>query len=310
MAAVSLDDGRRIAADFFVDCTGFRGLLIEQTLRTGYEDWSRFLPCDRAVAVPSASRAAPPPFTRAIARRHGWQWQIPLQHRFGNGYVYCSALCSDDKAAATLLDNIAGKPLAEPLRLRFAVGRRRVCWQRNCAAIGLAAGFLEPLESTSIYLIHDAIVKLLEYFPDRDCTPANAHAFNRHVEMRFQEIRDFLMLHYHATERCDSPLWLSGRERELPESLQARIDLFRSSARVAVDENGFFPVASWVFVMLGQGITPHSYHPVVAASGAEQNARLLWKMSRRREAVRNLVGTMPAHGEFLARYCRAEPGRS
>ena len=302
---MNLDDGRRLVADFFIDCTGFRGVLIEQALAAGYEDWSHFLPCDRAVAVPATNMGAPPPFTCAIARPHGWQWRIPLQHRSGNGYVYSSALCSDDEAASLLLGNLEGESLAEPLFLRFAVGHRRAFWKRNCVAIGLSAGFLEPLESTSIFLIHDAIQRLMEFFPNRRLEPEKAEAFNWLAGARYREIRDFLMLHYHATERGDSPLWRSCRERELPESLRRRIELFRSSAHVIVEGDGIFPVLSWVTVMLGQGIMPREYHPMVATSGAERNARMLFALSRRRKAIREVVSSMPAHGDFLARYCPA-----
>ena len=306
--ALVLADGRRIEADFFIDCTGFRGVLIEQALKAGYEDWSRFLPCDRAVAVPAEQDGIPGPFTRAIARPHGWQWRIPLRHRSGNGYVYCSALCSDDHALDLLLDDLEGEPLAEPMRLRFAVGRRRLFWTRNCVAIGLSAGFLEPLEATGIFLIQDAILRFMQLFPEHRISPVRADAFNRLIGARFEEIRDFLMLHYHANQRDDSPLWTDFRRLDLPESLRRRIELFRSCGQVLVSSENVFTASSWTHVMIGQNVIPANCHPAVAASGAEANARLLWALARRRRAIREAVERMPAHSAFLSRIGRDEVG--
>ena len=307
--AVVLADGRRIEADFFIDCTGFRGVLIEQALEAGYEDWSRFLPCDRAVAVPARQDGVPRPFTRATARPHGWQWTIPLRHRSGNGYVYCSALCSDDDALDLLLGRLDGEPLAEPMRLRFAVGRRRLFWTRNCVAIGLSAGFLEPLEATGIHLIQEAILRFMQFFPDYRISPAQADAFNRLIGARFEEVRDLLVLHYHANRRDDSPLWISSRQREPPESLRRHMELFRSCGQLLVGNDGVFSPSSWTHVMLGQDLIPASCHPVVAAFGAEANARLLWALARRRRAIREAVRRMPAHKSFLRRIGGDEAGR-
>lgn len=300
--ALILADGRRIDADFFVDCSGFRAVLIEQALKAGYEDWSKWLPCDRAVAVPAAQNGPPGPFTQATARPHGWQWRIPLRHRSGNGYVYCSALCSDSEALDLLLGNLDGEPLAEPLRLRFAVGRRHLFWARNCVAIGLSAGFLEPLEATGILLIQAAILGLLRLFPHRRIAPEQADTFNRLIGDLFEDIRDFLVLHYHASERSDSPLWTSFRERELPESLARRIGLFRSCGQLLVASEAGFRPHSWTHVMLGQGVVPERWHPAVAGSGAEANARLLRALARRRRAIRETVELMPAHETFLAKF--------
>ena len=301
--ALILADGRRIEGDFFIDCTGFRGILIEQALKAGYEDWSHFLPCDRAVAVPAAQPSVPGPFTRAIARPHGWQWKIPLQHRSGNGYVYCSALCSDDEAASVLLGNLDGEPLAQPLRLRFSVGRRRLFWKKNCIAIGLSAGFLEPLEATGIALIQMGVYKFLQYFPNSPINPAQEDAFNREMESRYQEARDLLVFHYLANERRDSAFWRDCRERELPESLRQRIELFRSCGHLAIDRDAIFAPDSWAHVMLGQELIPAHYHPFIATYGIEENARLLWMLPKRREAIRKATEKMPAHGAFLARVC-------
>ena len=301
--ALILADGRRIEGDFFIDCTGFRGVLIEQALKTGYEDWSHFLPCDRAVAVPAAQDRVPGPFTRAIARPHGWQWKIPLQHRSGNGYVYCSALCSDDEAAALLLDNLDGEPLAQPLRLRFSVGRRRLFWNKNCVAIGLSASFLEPLEASGIALIQLAIYRLMQLFPNAPVNPAQADAFNREMGDRHLELRDLLMFHYHANERRDSEFWTACRERELPESLRQRIDLFRSCGQIVAADDDSFAASSWVHVMLGQELMPTHYHPFVAAYGPAENARLLWTLAKYRQAIRKAAEKMPAHSAFLDRIC-------
>ena len=298
--ALVLADGRRVEADFFIDCTGFRGVLIEQALEAGYEDWSRFLPCDRAVAVAAEQRVVPGPFTRAIARPHGWQWRIPLQRRSGNGYVYCSALCSDDRARELLLNHLDGQPLAEPMLLRFAVGRRRAHWKRNCMAIGLSAGFLEPLEATGIFLIQQAIVEFMRLFPVDRISPAQADACNRIMDAHFEQVRDFLMLHYHLNRRDDSPLWMDCRRRDLPDSLQRLLDLFRSCGQLRFPGGGPFSWHSWIHVMLGQKLVPESYYPAVRASGAEADARVLWGLARRRRTIRAAVEQMPEHASLLS----------
>ena len=309
--ALELDGGRRLAADLFIDCTGFRGVLIEQALAAGYEDWSRYLPCDRAVAVAAENRGPLAPYTVAIARPHGWQWRIPLQHRSGNGYVYSSRHCSDDEAASLLLANLEGPPLRDPIRLRFATGRRRRYWKRNCVAIGLSAGFVEPLESTSIFLIYDSILRLMSLFPNADFAPENRDLFNRLTDAVYEDIRDFLLLHYHATERTE-PLWTASRNLGLPESLRQRIEMFRTAAHAHVEDSfatrgaaALFEETRWVSVMLGQNIMPQAYHPFVAGMG--DRIPLLESLADLRGLIRKAVDGMPAHDEYIARYCPAEP---
>ena len=257
--SVTLDRGETIAADLFVDCTGFRGLLIEQTLKTGYDDWSRWLPCNRAVAIPCETKGELTPFTRATARESGWQWRIPLQHRVGNGHVYCSDFITDDDATKVLLDNLEGAPLASPNKLRFVTGRRRRFWHKNVVAIGLAAGFLEPLESTSIHLIQEGITELLQLFPDKEFAPADADEYNRRMNLNFERVRDFLLLHYVATQREDSEMWRHFRNLELPDSLQEKINAWTTRGFLIKYEFGVFLPPSWIAVMLGQNLVPRGY---------------------------------------------------
>jgi tryptophan halogenase len=296
--AVTLEDGTRIAGDLFIDCSGFRGLLIEQTLHAGYEDWSHWLPCDRALAVPSSGVEPLTPYTRATAHSAGWQWRIPLQHRTGNGYVYCSRYVSDEAAAATLLGHLEGEPLEEPRPLRFIAGRRRKAWSHNCVALGLAAGFLEPLESTGIHLIQSGIARLLSLFPDRGCNEIEAGEYNRLTDLQLEHIRDFLILHYKLTQRDDAPFWRWCAAMEIPESLTRKIDLFRRCGRVIRYEDELFAEDSWIAVMLGQNLTPERYDPLVDTIAQDRTVTVL---SRMRDLVRKTAEGLPRHGDFIMR---------
>ncbi len=297
--SVTLEDGTALAADLFIDCSGFRGLLIEEALHTGYEDWTHWLPCDRALAVPTANAGPLAPYTRATARAAGWQWRIPLQHRTGNGYVYSSAHISDDEAAATLLANLEGEPLADPRPLRFVTGRRKLAWNRNCVAIGLSSGFLEPLESTSIHLIQAGISRLLALFPDAGWGDAERDTYNDFTRTQYEQVRDFVILHYKANGR-DEPLWRHAREMAVPESLTRRIALFRNRGRVFRREDELFAETSWIAVMLGQGITPGGWDPLADALDPGQLRQML---DRVRATFRRAAEAMPAHADWLARHC-------
>src|SRR5450432_293858 len=300
--AVVLDSGERIDGDLFIDCSGFRGLLIEQVLHTGYDDWTHWLPCDRAMAVPCENVGPPTPFTRSTARAAGWQWRIPLQHRTGNGYVYSSAHISDDEAAATLLGNLDGRALAEPRKLRFTTGMRKKFWNKNCVALGLASGFMEPLESTSIYLIQSGIARLLNLLPDRDFSPVLIERYNAQAGFEFERIRDFLILHYFATERRDSSFWRYCSGMNLPEPLADAIRLFKDSGRFFRNAEEMFAITSWVQVMLGQHIMPQQYHPAVDLIPDQEIVGLL-------ESVKTVIATcvdaMPTHAQFIAKHCAA-----
>jgi tryptophan halogenase len=302
--AITLERGERIEGDLFIDCSGFRGLLIEQALKAGYEDWSQWLPCDRAAAVPCDTVEPSIPYTRATADTAGWRWRIPLQHRVGNGYVYCSGYISDDEAAAKLLAGLEGPAQAEPRFLRFVTGRRKKQWSRNCVAIGLASGFLEPLESTSIHLIQVAVTTLLELFPDRSCPQADQDEYNRVMDLEFERIRDFLVLHYHATQRTDAPFWNDRRTMRIPDSLAYKMDLFRDRGVVVKYKDGFFLEPSWLAVYLGQNLVPDAYDPV---SDRLPDAALAQRLAGMRAAVADIAGAMPTHADWIARFCAA-PG--
>ena len=300
--SVTLENGERIGGDLFIDCSGFRGLLIEQTLQTGYEDWSHWLPCDRAMAVPSEGVDPITPYTRSTALAAGWQWRIPLQHRVGNGYVYSSRHLSDDEAAATLLAKLDGKALAEPRRLAFTTGMRKKFWNKNVVALGLASGFLEPLESTSIYLAQSGITRLLALFPQRDFNPLLIERFNRESAFEYERIRDFLILHYNATERDDTPFWDYCRTMPIPDSLRETVELFRADGRYFRNGEDFFALPSWVQVMLGQRIVPRGYHPIVDEMPED---RLVEVVEGLRANLRQAVATMPTHQEWINRYWKA-----
>lgn len=294
--SVTLETGEVVEADLFVDCSGFRGLLIEQQLKAGYHDWTDWLPCDRAVAVPSESHGPPEPYTLAAAREAGWQWRIPLQHRVGNGYVYSSRFISDDEAAAGLMSNLRGKALDEPRLLRFVAGRRKRSWIRNCVSVGLSSGFVEPLESTSIYLIQQSITTLLDLFPDRDFDPVGIDEFNRVMNTEYERVRDFIILHYHATQRDDAPLWNYVRTMPIPDGLTEQMRLFRERGHVPVCADGMFWGPSWQAVYIGQGIVPRRWHP--RADDVDE-AALRAHMARVREVTARAAGMMPTHSAFL-----------
>ncbi len=301
--SVELENGHKIEGELFIDCSGFRGLLIEQTLKAGYEDWTHWLPCDRAVAVPCAHGDGPfTPYTRSTAREAGWQWRIPLQHRIGNGYVYSSQFISDDEAASTLLANLDGEALADPRPLRFVTGRRKKAWVKNVVALGLASGFLEPLESTSIHLIQSGISRLLALFPDSGFSAVETEEYNRLTNQQIEYIRDFIILHYHANAREGGPLWDACRHMEIPETLARKLALFRNRGRLFRYEDELFTEASWYAVLLGQNVMPQGYDPLVDAAPVEDLTAALEEI---RAMVRSAASSMPLHADFINQHCRA-----
>jgi tryptophan halogenase len=293
--SITLESGAVIAADLFIDCTGFRGLLIEEALEVGYEDWSQWLPCDRALVVHSEPAAAPAPFTLVTARDAGWQWRIPLQLRNGNGYVYSSAFITNGSAEDTLLSSLEGRLLGAPMALRFTPGRRRKTWSRNVVAVGLAAGFLEPLEATGIYLIQRGIAMLLRFFPDRDFATADIERYNRALEFEFSRVRDFLLMHYTQTERSGA-FWNHCRSIPLTPTLLEKIELFRSHGRILREEAELFPVMSWLSVMVGQNIIPRRYDPLVDSLDP---SRIQSRLEALRTDIRRCVESMPTHWDFI-----------
>ena len=300
--SVQLADGTVIEADFFIDCSGFRGLLIEQALKSGYEDWSHYLPCDRAIAVPCESTDEITPYTRSTAHSAGWQWRIPLQHRIGNGHVFCSEFMSDDEAADVLLKNLDGKPLADPRVVPFKTGRRRQTWVKNCVSLGLAAGFLEPLESTSIWLVQSGLSRLLTMFPDRSFQQADIDRYNRIVANEYEIVREFLVLHYNATERTDSEFWNHCRNIELPERLVEKYRVFRAYGRTFRENDELFNDTSWFAVMVGQLMQARTYDPVADIMPLEETRRRLQHVA---QAVHNSAEYMPTHKQFILDNCAA-----
>ncbi|GAA4021294.1 tryptophan 7-halogenase [Sphingomonas swuensis] len=302
--SVTMQDGTVVSGDLFVDCSGFRGLLIEQALKTGYEDWRHYLPCDRAVALPCLREdgSPPAPFTRATAHSAGWQWCVPLQQRNGNGHVYCSEYLSDDAALETLTGNLAGKPQADPNFLRFTTGRRKKFWNGNVVALGLAAGFMEPLESTSIHLINTGVNKLISLLSLKGITPVQEEAFNRLTTKEYLRIRDFLVLHYNATARTDSDFWNHVRTMDVPDTLTEKVELFRMNGQIFREEDELFTETSWAAVMMGQGIGMEGHNPMAARI---PQGKLRGEFDEIEKSVRYVVERMPGHGEYLAQYCPA-----
>lgn len=298
--ALQIEGGGRIEGDLFVDCSGFRSLLLGETLAEPWEDWSHWLPCDRAVAMPCRTRTALTPYTSAVAMPAGWRWRIPLQHRTGNGYVYSSAFISDAAAARDLEAAAEGEAIAPPRVLRFRAGRRRRSWVGNCVAVGLASGFLEPLESTSIYLVQQAITSLVELFPERTIAATDRDEFNRLVDIEYDRIRDFLILHYHATERDDSPFWTYVRTMAVPDTLAEKLELWRQRGRVIKYHEGVFRDASWISVYLGQRMVPHGYDPRADIIPMDMLAS---RMDALAHEIRETAVALPDHLTYLQRYC-------
>jgi tryptophan 7-halogenase len=296
--ALKLEDGREIAGDFFIDCTGFRGVLIEGALKTGYDDWTRWLPCDRALAVPCESAGPLLPYTRATALESGWQWRIPLQHRTGNGHVYCSAFTSDAAARERLLGNLDGRALADPRPIRFTTGRRKRLWNRNVVCMGLASGFLEPLESTSIHLIQVTIQRLILHFPHAGDCEERRREFNRAAAAEYEYIRDFIVLHYYLNDRVGDPFWDACRNMTIPDSLRHRIELFRESAGIFCAQDDLFQLTSWLQVLWGQGVRPRGTHPFVEAVAPADRAGYLLDLRR---LIARAAQSLPTQAEFIAR---------
>ena len=297
-----LQGGERIAGDFFIDCSGFSALLTEKALGVKFVDWSQWLPCDRAVAVPSAASGPPHPYTQATARAAGWQWRIPLQHRTGNGYVFSSQAADVAQATETLLANLDGEPLAEPRVLDFRVGRRKTIWNRNCLALGLAAGFLEPLESTAIHLVQTGISRLLGLFPDTGFDPVEIDEYNRQMATAYEQVRDFLILHYRLTERDDSGLWRYCANMPVPDAVQRKIDLFAGKGRCFRYDDELFSVTSWIAVLLGQGVWPQGYDEIVNTMSEKKLVEVLDGM---RQTIARTAASMPTQQAFIDRKCKA-----
>ena len=296
VTAVELEDGRRIAGDLFIDCSGFRALLIGEALGVGYEDWSRWLPVDRAIPMPTTNVGPPDPFTRSTAHGTGWQWRIPLQHRTGNGHVYCSAFTADDEAERVLMANLEGEPFADPRVIRFTTGRRKLSWSHNVVCLGLSSGFLEPLESTSIHFVQNGIQRLLALFPDRPISPLERDEYNRGMQELYEDVRDFIVLHYKATQRDDTAFWRHVRDMDVPNSLQRKIDLWRLHGRVFREGAELFGVTSWVAVMLGQNIWPERYDPIADTLDERKVAQAMADMRRRYRAA---AEALPSQEAFL-----------
>lgn len=300
--SVTLENGAVVEGDFFIDCSGFRSLLMGQTLGVQYEDWSEYLPCDRAVTVASERLFPLRPYTRATAKAEGWQWQIPLQHRTGNGFVYSSQFLSDETAEEELLRSVEGELQAEPKQLSFVTGRRKKNWEKNCVSVGLSGGFLEPLESTGIFLIQEAITTFIENFPGKSGFDAEQAEYNRLMNLHFERVRDFLILHYVATTRQDSEFWKHCRHMKIPDSLERKIELFKERGHVITYETGAFKEASWIAVYYGQGIVPAHHHPMTEHLSSDQLPHQLEQM---RNQIDQAVMGMSDHEGHVSKFCRA-----
>lgn len=301
--SLRLEDGQRLSADFFIDCSGFRGLLIEGALEAGYQDWSEWLPANRAVAVGCTKNGAPIPYTKATARQAGWQWRIPLQHRTGNGHVYCSEFISDDAAAATLLEHLDGEALGDPKFLRFTTGRRKKFWDKNVLSLGLAAGFMEPLESTSIHLVQTGLARFMAHYPDKRFLQTDIEAYNEKTGLEYERVRDFLVLHYSATKRDDTPFWRHCKNLPQSEHLTRKIDQFAQTGRIFEAPSDLFSTASWLAVMFGQGIEPSGYNAVTDKAPVEAIGQ---RVAHIKEVILNSVQGMPEHMAFIQTHCAAK----
>jgi len=300
--SLTMESGQKIEGDLFIDCTGFRGLLIEQNLHAGYEDWSHLFLCDKAVAVQTQSTSEPLPYTRSIAHPHGWQWRIPLQNRVGNGLVFSSKYMSDDQAIDLLVNNIDGEKINEPRVIPFRPGKRLQQWKKNCVAIGLSSGFIEPLESTSIHLISSSIIRLMRMFPVGEINSVDVDEFNRQSAQELESIRDFIALHYNVTQRDDSDFWRYSKGMDIPESLKTRVDIYTDSARIYWQSDELFTVNSWNQVMLGQGIQPKYHHP---AADHMSNEDLDNYFTGLKGSIKRVVDALPSHQEFIEQYCKS-----
>jgi tryptophan halogenase len=300
ITALELKDGQKVEGDLFIDCSGFTGLLIDKTLNTHFVDWSHWLPMDRAIPVQTKLTSPPPPYTRSIAHHAGWQWRIPLQHRMGNGIVYSSQYMSDDEAMDTLLSSIDGEPVTEPRVIKFKTGHRKQLWNKNCIAIGLAGGFIEPLESTAIHIIQQGIMQLIKYFPGYGINEYEVAEYNNYMTTDYNEIKDFIILHYCQTERDDSPFWQFCKNMDIPASLKARMDLFKNTGRFVPKSNEIF-VDSWLQVMIGQGLIPDQHHPL---ADELSDSELKGFLDNIENDILSKVQQLPSHGDYLDRNCK------
>ncbi len=297
-----LENGQQIEGDLFIDCSGFRGLLIEKALKVGYKDWSNWLPCDSAVAMPCLPKNPIHAYTRSTAQDVGWTWRIPLQHRIGNGYVYSSQYLDDSSAVDILMQNMENEPLNDPNKLRWKTGIREKFWHKNCVAVGLSAGFIEPLESTGLHLIQASVAKLLGLFPHTSFDQIDIDTYNNQMQLELERIRDFIILHYKVTEREDSPFWSFCKNMEIPDYLQEKIDLYQANGRIYRQDSELFNETSWLAVMHGQGIRPRGYHPLVDALAEQEVERRLMHI---KQVIDNSVNVLPTHAEFIAKHCAA-----